>query len=63
MSELSNANYNKEEVSNLMEVCRRLNPLVREEQTKEEEYMRSALEGNKNLEKEKTSNNSKNDNS
>lgn len=62
MSELSNANYNKEEVSNLMEVCRRLNPLVREEQTKEEEYMRSALEGNKNLEKEKTSNNSKNDN-
>lgn len=62
MSELSNANYNNEEVSNLMEVCRRLNPLVREEQTKEEEYMRSALEGNKNLEKEKTSNNSKNDN-
>ena len=63
MSELSNTNYNKEEVSNLMEVCRRINPLVREEQTKEEEYMRSALEGNKNLEKEKTSNNSKNDNS
>ena len=63
MSDMSNTNYNKEEVSNLMEVCRRINPLVREEQTKEEEYMRSALEGNKNLEKEKTSNNSKNDNS